>query len=249
MLFQQSIDKLNRMRLNAMARFLDEVRANPEFQALGAEDIISGAVDAQEQEDENRRFARLLKAAKLKVDAVPEDINYKANRNLDRRVVAALLTCDWIKQQQNLIITGLTGTGKTWLGCSFGHQACRKDLRVLYVKLSRLLEAIEIARGDGSLPRLRMQLAKLRLLILDDWGLAPLTPKGRHDLLDLVDDRAGSSSLLITSQFPVNKWHDWVGEPTLADAILDRLAHSAHRIELSGDSLRKVRGKRSGGAS
>lgn len=243
MLFQQSIEKLRRLHLNAMARFLEEIRANPEFQALGLEEIFSGAVDAQDQEQLNKRFLRLIKAAKFKVNAVPEDINYKVNRGLNRGVVASLLTCDWITQSQNLIITGLTGNGKTWLGCGFGHQACRKDLRVLYTKLSRLLEDIEVARGDGSLPKLRMQLAKVRLLILDDWGLVPLTAKSRHDLMDLVDDRAGSGSLLITSQLPVDKWHDWVGEPTLADAILDRLAHSAHRIELSGESMRKLRAK------
>ena len=239
MLFQQTIEKLRRLHLNGMARALEEIRANPQFQALGFEEIFTTAVDAQEQEQENRRFQRLLKAAKLKVNAVPEDINYKANRGLDRSVVATLLGCEWITQMQNLILTGLTGTGKTWLACAFGHQACRKGVRVFHTKLSRLLEDIEIARGDGSLPKLRGQLAKAHLLILDDWALTPLTPNGRHDLLDLVDDRVGSGSLLITSQLPVPKWHDWVGEPTLADAILDRLAHSAHRIELNGESLRK----------
>src|SRR5690606_2086545 len=182
----------------------------------------------------------ILREAKLKYpSAYPEDIDYVANRGLDRQMVASLLNCDWIDRFQHVVITGPTGVGKTHLGCTFAHQAARRGNRVLYCRQSRYLEEIEIARADGTLPKLRARVGRMKLLIIDDWGIAPLTPRARQDLLEVVEDRTSVGSLLITSQLPVEQWHDWIGEPTLADAILDRIVHRAHRITLRGDSLRK----------
>jgi DNA replication protein DnaC len=196
-------------------------------------------VDAEVQDRENRRLTRLLRAAKLKVNACPEDIDYAAHRGLDREVINNLLTCDWIEKSLNTIITGPTGVGKTWLACALGQQAARKGHSVLYKRLSRLLEELDIAYGDGTLVKLRAKLAKVQLLILDDWALATLTARGRHELLELIDDRIRTGSILITSQLPIEKWHEYIGEPTVADAILDRVVHRSHRIELRGESLRK----------
>ena len=198
-------------------------------------------IDAESEDRDQRRLTRLLKAAKLKHDACPENIDYRASRQLDRQVMSNLLTCDWIEKSLNILLTGPTGVGKTWLACALGQQAARKGYSVLYTHLTRLLEELEIAYGDGSLHRLRTRLARVRLLILDDWALAPLSARGRHELLEIIDDRVKKGSVLITSQLPLDQWHDYIGEPTIADAILDRLVHSSHKIELRGESMRKLK--------
>lgn len=243
MLIEHTVMTLHNLKLNGMAGEFEHQRTNPSLQELAFEDRFSMLVDAERQARDTRRLNRLVKNAHFKINAASEDIDYRASRGLDKRQISTLLNCDWIDQRQHLIITGSTGVGKTWLACAIGNQAVRRGWPVLYWRLTRLLEDMEVARADGSLPKLRAQLTKTRLLILDDWGVAPLTSRYRQDLLDIVDDRSGNASIVVTSQLPVAQWHDYIGEPTIADAILDRLVHCAHRLELHGESMRRVKAK------
>jgi len=239
MLIQQTLSQLRMLRLNAMAEALEHQRDRPALQELSFEDRLGMLIEIECQARDGRRIDRLLKQARLKVSAVPEDIDYRTSRGIDKRQISSLLTCDWIQRGQNVIITGPTGAGKTWLACALGLQATRQGMTAAYRRLPRLLEEIEIAREDGSLPRFRAQLQKTRMLILDDWGVSKMTARGRQDLLEVIDDRVGVLSVVITAQMPVAEWHVYIGEPTIADAILDRIVHNAHRVELKGDSMRK----------
>ena len=242
MLIQQTIQGLRNLRLNAMAEAFEQQRGNPALQDLPFEDRLAMLVDHERQARESRRVSRLLKTARLKAgDAAVEDIDFRASRGLDKRQMTALMSCDWATQGQNLIFTGPTGVGKTWLACAYANQAARRGLPVLYRRLPRLLEEMEIAREDGSLHRLRHQLARTRVLVLDDWGVCTLSNQGRQDLLEIVDDRVATLSTVITSQLPISDWHAYLGDPTLADAIMDRLVHAAHHIPLKGESMRKPR--------
>ena len=180
-----------------------------------------------------------LRYARLRHQAAVENVDYRAARGLDRTLFQALIAGRWIDEAQNLIIEGPAGVGKSWLACALGHKACRDDRSVLYQRIPRLFGDLALARGDGRYPRLMRAFGGVKLLILDDWGFEPLSSEQRHDLLEIVEDRYGRGATLITSQIPVDRWHDLIGEPTLADAILDRIVHNAHRLQLSGDSLRK----------
>lgn len=242
MLNNQTNEILRAMRLAGMAQAHEDQLANPSAQSLSFDDRFGLLVDAERSQRENRRLGRLLKRAKLKAPtACAEDIDFSSHRGLDKRMMLDLLACQWIERCQHLLITGFTGVGKTWIACAIGTEAARKGYTVTYKRLPRLLEELEIAHADGSLPELRNQLARARLLILDDWGVAPITNRGRQDLLEVIDDRVPGASVLVTSQMPVESWHEYLGEPTVADAIMDRIVHSAHKIDLKGESMRRTR--------
>jgi len=180
-----------------------------------------------------------LRRAKLRHNACLEDINYRHPRGLDKSLMTSMVTCQWLKEHLNVLITGPAGVGKTWIACALAHQACREGYTALYLRLPRLLHDVALARGDGRYPRLLRSLAKLDLLVIDDWGLAKLTPDNLRDLLEILEDRYAARSTVVTSQLPIEKWHDLIGEPTFADAILDRLIHNAYKLKLKGGSLRK----------
>ncbi len=242
MLNQQTIDQLRQLKLTGMLDAFEQQLAQPESHELAFEQRFALLVEREVLHRENRRLARLLKAAKLRVHACVEDIDYRHPRGLERPRMASLASVDWIHQALNLCITGPTGCGKTWLACALGNQACRQGLSTRYLRLPRLLEQLRIAHGDGSYARLMNQLLKTDLLILDDWGIQKLTAAQRQDLMEVIEDRHGRRSTLIASQLPIEHWHDYIGEATLADAILDRLLHGAHRLNLRGESMRKSAG-------
>jgi len=240
MMLRQTIEDLNTLRLKAMAKAYEEQINDPSMQSLDCVERVNMMVEAETRHRENTKQDRLFRQAKLKVNACMEDIDYSAARGLDRQVISHLATCLYIDNSQNVIITGPTGIGKTYLSCALGNAAIRKGKSVFAIRLARLFEDYEIARGDGSLRKYRTKLSKYDVLIIDDWALAPMNGLVRHDLLELVDERLSSGSIIITSQLPVDQWHEYLGEPTVADAILDRVVQKAHRIELHGDTMRKI---------
>ena len=243
-MINQTLTRLRGLRLNGIADALDLQREHPgTYEDLGFEERLALLIDQEDADRSNKRLARLLKSARLKLAATLEDIDYEHPRGITKAQMVTLVTCDWLNRKQNLLITGPCGTGKSWLSCAFGHGACLKGYSVRYFRTSRLLEAMTIAHGDGSYSKQLRQLAKVDLLILDDWGLEPLGQSQRNDLLEIMDDRHNQSSTIVTSQLPVSKWHDSIGDATLADAILDRLTHNAHRLKLKGESMRKTRAK------
>jgi DNA replication protein DnaC len=240
MLIQHTMTQLKLLKLDGMAQALEEQQIMPASQQLTFEDRLGLLVEREIVWRDNRRLERLLRQAKLKqAQACMEDIDYRGSRGLDKRLMVSLAGCDWIRHQQNVLLTGATGAGKSWLACALGNQACRHGFSVMYVRVPRLLEQLRIAHGDGSFGKLLAQLAKIDLLLLDDWGLTPTQSSERHDLLEVVDDRVNARSTIITSQLPVDHWHAWLNDPTLADAILDRLVHASHRVALKGESRRK----------
>lgn len=239
MLAQQTLATLRHLKLLGMADAYQQQLEQPSTHDLSFEDRFALLVDREATQRDSRRLQRLLQMAHLKQSACVEDIDYRHRRGLDKSQMAALAACDWIRAHQQLHITGPTGSGKSWLACALGHQACRQGLSVRYERTSRLLDELRIARGDGSLQKQFAALAKTDLLILDDFGLKPLAQLERLDLLDLIEDRYNTRSTLVTSQLPVEHWHASVGDPTVADALLDRLLNNAHRLEMKGESMRK----------
>ena len=242
MLTNPTIETLKSLKLHGMLQALEEQQQTPTIQALSFEERIALIVDRERLYRDNQRKSRLLRGAHLKVaTACIEDINYKAARGLDKKQIATLATGEWIRRSQNVLITGATGSGKTWLSCALAQQCCRQGASVTYWRVPRLIEELRVAHGDGSYIKFLKSTAKASLLVLDDWGLTALSTQDRADLLEILDDRVNAGATLITSQLPVDTWHAYLGDPTLADAILDRLVHQSHRIVLKipGESMRK----------
>lgn len=253
MLTNPTIETLKALKLYGMLEALEEQQQTPAtVQSLSFEERFALLIDRERLHRDNQRRTRLLRGARLKVaQASIEDINYKAARGLDKRQIAQLATGEWIRRAQNLLITGATGSGKTWIACAIAQQTCRQGHSVLYWRMPRLIEELRIAHGDGSYIKFLKSLSKAALIVLDDWGLTALSAQDRADLLEILDDRIDTGSTLIASQLPVDTWHAYLGEPTLADAILDRLVHQSHRIDLKlpGESMRKNRATGDAGAS
>ena len=244
MLTHPTLNRLVTLGLTGMAKAFDEQQRQPDIAALGFEERFALLVDREATERENKRLVNRLRFAKLRQNAVVEDIDMTALRGLDKVLFQKLVASEWIERHQNLLIVGPTGIGKSWIACALGHKACRDNHSVIYRRLPRLFDALALARGDGQHARLLKMLARVELLILDDWGLAPMLADQRRDMLEIMEDRHGRGSTIVTSQLPVEHWHEIIADPTIADAILDRLVHNAHRLTLKGESLRKAAANR-----
>jgi len=235
------MEKLQSLKLTGMIAALSEQLEMPDMDDLGFEERLGLLVDREVTEQENRRLYTRLRQAKLRHRACMEDIDYRQKRGLDKSVMRSLAACQWIKDGLNVLLTGPCGVGKSFIACALGHKACLEGYKVFYCRAPRLFEELNLARGDGRYARLMGSLAKKHLLIIDDWGLAVLTEPERRDLLEILEDRHQRHSTIITSQLPVEHWHEAIGNPTLADAILDRIIHNAHKIHLKGSSMRKIK--------
>ena len=239
MLTHPTMEKLNHLKLTGMVKALTEQKQMAEVDSLSFEERLGLLVDREATERENRKLATRLKKAKLRQSASVEDIDFRRSRGMDKALILSLAACAWIAKGVNILICGPTGVGKSYLACALAHKACLEGYTALYLRLPRLFEELRLAKADGRYGKLMLSYAKTDLLVLDDWGLTPMTDPQRRDLLELMEDRYGLKSTIITSQLPVTSWHDAIGDPTMADAILDRIVHNAHKIEMKGESMRK----------
>ena len=243
MLTHPTLEKLKEMRLSGMVSALEDQMQTPEIQSLSFEERLGLLVDREQTQRDNRRLKTRLTKAKLRQQASMEDIDYSSKRGLDKAQLLDLGSCKWITDRHNLLLTGPTGVGKTFIACALAQKACRQGLTALYLRLPRLFGDLTIAKGDGRYGKLLVQYSRVDVMVLDDWGVAPMTAENRRDLLEILDDRYEKKSTLITSQLPVDKWHRYLEDPTMADAILDRVVHNAYRIEMKGESMRKRKGR------
>jgi len=239
MLIHPMLDKLQILRFFGMLSALEEQMKMPDIENLSFDERFGLLIDREMIDRQNRRFKTRLRKAKLRQNACLEDIDFRHPRGLDKSLMLQLASGQWIKEANNLLIIGPTGVGKTYLACALAHKACQLDYSALYFRLPRLLQQLDIAKGDGRYGKLLKSFAKTNLLVIDDWGLKKLIKEQSHDLLEIFEDRHRLRSVLITSQLPVEHWHEIIGNPTLADAILDRLVHNSYRINLKGESMRK----------
>jgi DNA replication protein DnaC len=243
MLSHPTLDQLQQLGLYGMAKAFAEAQTSDEAAALAHPEWLALLIDREVAYRHDKKLTARLRYARLRQQALVEDVDYRTARGLDRALFQKLVAGDWIDAHDSLIISGPTGVGKSWLACALGHKACRDNRSVLYQRIPKLFGELALARGDGRYARIVRALGGVQLLILDDWGLEPLDAQARHDLLEILEERYGRRSTIITSQLPVEDWHAVIADPTYADAILDRLVHNAHRLNLSGDSLRRTRSK------
>jgi DNA replication protein DnaC len=243
MLTHPTLDQLHLLGLFGMAKAFGEAETSSEAAVLTHPEWLALLLDREITYRHDKKLAARLRYARLRQQAAVEDVDYRSVRGLDRALFQKLVIGSWIDAHDNLIICGPTGTGKSWLACALGHKACRDNRSALYQRVPKLFGDLALARGDGRYARLVRALGGVQLLILDDWGLEPLDAQARHDLLEILEERYGRRSTIITSQLPVENWHQVIADPTYADAILDRLVHNAQRLNLTGDSLRKTRAK------
>ncbi|MFQ5791971.1 MAG: IS21-like element helper ATPase IstB [Acidobacteriota bacterium] len=242
MLNQPTLEKMQAMKMSAMIEAFEQQLSSRSYAKLSFEERLGMLIDAEYTAREQRKLTRRLQQAKLRQpNACIEDVDFKTRRGLKRQLVMALARCDWIRDALNVVITGPTGTGKSYLACALANKACRSNHTAYYVRASQLPQDLAIARGDGSYPRLLKRLTRTRLLVIDDWLLTPFTDAERRDILEVIEDRHERASTLIASQLPISAWHQALGEPTLADSICDRLIHAAHKLELKGRSMRELR--------
>ena len=239
MLTHPTQEKLRTLKLNGMAKALEEQLNMTDIDDLSFEERLGLLVDREATERENRRLTARLKKARLRQTNCVEDIDFRSPRGLDKNLILSLAGCQWIAKSQNIIITGPTGVGKTYLACALAHKACLEGYTALYRRITKLFDELTIAKADGRYPKLMLTWAKTNLIILDDLGMVPMTAEQRHNLLELMEDRYGQKATIVTSQLPVEVWHEAIGDPTIADAILDRIIHNAHKINLKGESMRK----------
>ena len=241
MLREQTFEKLHALKMHGLAQALEQQLSNPDSASLGFEERLAMLVEAQWFWRENKAIKSRLRKAALKTPASMEDINYRHPRQLERSIMRSLATCDWIRQHHNVAISGASGIGKTYICCALLEQACRQGFSAYYASAPKFFRRLAIAYADGSFDRLLSKLAKTDVIAIDDWGLAPLTDTQKQHLLEVLDDRCGSRSTIVASQFVIDRWHDLVGSPTLADAIMERILANSHRIDLKGETMRPVK--------